>query len=279
MGCQRSNAGLTGTWHHGLVAEWWALFNRDGPEIEYFGRHVADGQPALDAGCGTGRLLIPWLRAGHDVDGCDASADMIARCRERADEEGLEPVLFVQALHELAPPRRYRTIVVCGVFGLGSTREQDMEALRRMHAALEPGGTLVIDNEVPYADADYWALWPAGSRTALPEAERSPGERVPAPDGSERALRSRVLAMDPLDQSITLEIAADKWVDGEHVVHETHRLSMRGYFHHELMLMLAGAGFEVVEVHADHAEQPPTAESRFLVYVCRRRDAGRLPGS
>src|SRR4029079_13281768 len=85
----------TGTWHHGLVADWWAEFNTDGPEIEAYGRIVAAGQPALDAGCGTGRLLVPWLRRGYDVDGCDVSADMVARCRERARREGLEPRLFV----------------------------------------------------------------------------------------------------------------------------------------------------------------------------------------
>ena len=64
------------TWHYGLVAEWWANFNTDGPEIEYFRRHAEPAQPVLDAGCGTGRLLVPWLQAGIDVDGCDASADM-----------------------------------------------------------------------------------------------------------------------------------------------------------------------------------------------------------
>src|SRR5262249_25512074 len=68
----------TPTWHHGLIADWWANFNVGGPEIECYGRFVADGQPALDAGCGAGRLLLPWLRAGFDVDGCDVSADMVA---------------------------------------------------------------------------------------------------------------------------------------------------------------------------------------------------------
>jgi hypothetical protein len=28
------------TWHHGLVADYWAEFEVDGPEIEYFGRFV-----------------------------------------------------------------------------------------------------------------------------------------------------------------------------------------------------------------------------------------------
>src|SRR5439155_8136317 len=120
------------TWHHGLVAEWWAHFNTEGPEIEYFRARIADARPVLDAGCGTGRLLVPWLQAGIDVDGCDASADMVERCRRRAGEAGYEPTLWVQALHELDPPRRYRSVVVCGALGLGSTRAQDEEALRRL---------------------------------------------------------------------------------------------------------------------------------------------------
>src|SRR4051794_517340 len=156
------------TWHHGLVAEWWANFNTDGPEIEYFRQHVQGAQPVLDAGCGTGRLLVPWLQAGIDVDGCDASADMVSLCRERARREGFDPTLLVQALHALDPPRSYRSIVVCGAFGLGSTREQDEEALRRLRASLEPGGTLLLDNQVPYSNASTWARWAKEARDELP---------------------------------------------------------------------------------------------------------------
>ena len=261
------------TWHHGLMAEWWAMFNTDGPEIDYFGGYVAHGQPALDAGCGTGRLLVPWLRAGYDVDGCDTSADMIARCREQAAAEGLHPHLDVTPLHGLAPRRSYRTIVVCGVFGLGSSRDEDAEALRRLHDALTPGGMLLIDNELPYADADYWGLFPSAARVGLPEPEQDAGERVAAPDGSERGLRSRVLSLDPLDQSIVLEMRADKWVGGEHLTVERHQLSMRFYLHQELLAMLGRAGFEVVDVHGDHRPEPLGPDSRFAVYHARRRDS------
>ncbi len=258
------------SWHHGLVADWWAEFNTGGPEIEYFGEFVAAEQPALDAGCGSGRLLLPWLRAGYDVDGCDVSADMIARCRDLAEREGLAPNLWVQALHELALPRRYRTIVACGVLGLGSTREQDKEALNRFYECLEPGGTLLLDNEMPYANSRRWPSWTSEGRSKLPEPWPPAGERTRAADGSERELRVRAISLDPLDQTMVLEIRADKWVDDAHVASEVHTLSMRMYFHAELLLMLEAAGFTVAAANGDHRREPATADSDFLVYTARR---------
>ena len=169
------------TWHHGLVAQWWSEFNDDfrSHELPYFQRFVEAGQPALDVGCGTGRLLVPFLRAGLDVDGCDVSADMIAACREKATREGLSPNLYVQPMHELDLPRRYRTIYVCGSFGLGSDRERDRQALERFGEYLEPEGTLLIDIEVPYADASQWKYWTKGERPRCrrPSTRRADGAR------------------------------------------------------------------------------------------------------
>jgi len=258
------------TWHHGLVADWWAFFNMEGPEIAYFGDYVAAGQPALDAGCGSGRLLVPWLNAGYDVDGCDVSDDMVARCRERARAAGHDPFLAVQPLHELDMPRRYRTVVACGVFGLGTTWEQDVRALKRLYDALEPGGTLLLDHEAAYTDPHQWRLWMPEVRAALPEELGPSVHRRPAPDGTERELRSRALASDPLDQTITLEIVADLWRDGELEATETRPLTLRLYLGEQLGTMLAAAGFEVVAVHGDYQPAPPTADTAFLIYQARR---------
>ena len=68
------------TWHHALMARWWAEFNVANPtELAYYrGAVERFGQPALDLACGAGRLLVPLLAGGLDVDGVDASADMLA---------------------------------------------------------------------------------------------------------------------------------------------------------------------------------------------------------
>jgi SAM-dependent methyltransferase len=259
------------TWHYGLVARWWAEFNVDGPEIDWFRQFVEVGQPALDAACGTGRLLIPYLHAGLDVEGVDISPDMLDRCRERAAHEGLPaPALYAQALHELDLPRRYRTIIVCGGFGLGGRREHDVEGLRRIYEHLEPGGLLVLDNEVPYAKAFLWAYWTKEKRQELPRQWRDEGDRRPLADGTELELRSRLVEADPIAQRVEIEMRAFHWNGDEMLAEEEHRIEMTDYFTFELELLLERTGFVDVELRAGYEDRPPTSDDDFVVFIARK---------
>ena len=258
------------TWHYGVVARWWAEVNTSGPEIGYFQTYVEAGQPALDLACGTGRLLIPYLRAGLDVDGCDISPDMLALCRERAEREGLSPNLSLQAMHLLDMPRRYRTIYVCGGFGIGGNRDHDEVALRRIHQHLEPGGVLVLDNEVPYVDRWGWDHWTKAGRLELPEPWPEPGERQTGSDGAEYELRVRIVEMDPLSQQMTMEIRGFMWRDGRLVEQDEHVLKTTVYFTNELQLMLDRAGFSEIEIRGDYRDEEPTGDSEFVVFTARK---------
>jgi SAM-dependent methyltransferase len=257
------------TWHYGLVSRWWAEFNLDGPEIEYFRPFVEAGQPALDAGCGTGRLLIPYLRAGLDVDGCDVSPDMLERVRERCEREGLSPPnLYAQAMDELDLPRRYRTILVCGALGLGGSNLT--VALRRLYDHLEPGGVLVADNEVPYAQTWLWKYFLKEERSVLPRPWRDSGERRKMADGSELELRSRVVDVDPLAQRATMEMNVRLWQGDELVAEEQHTLATTLHSTREIVLELEAAGFVEVEMRAGHEDRAPTADDDFVVFIARK---------
>ena len=172
-------------------------------------------------------------------------------------------------MHELDLPRTYRTIFVCGAFGLGSNRDQDLQALQRFHEYLEPGGTLLLDNEVPYADAKQWKFWLKGERASLPEAKQPPGKRRRASDGADYALRSRIVELDPLAQHVTLEMHAERWRGETLESEEDHLLNIGLYFKNELLLMLESAGFADIVVHGEHAEREPTRDDDFLVFVAR----------
>jgi SAM-dependent methyltransferase len=255
------------SWHHGLIARWWAEFNTEGPEIEFFQTFIERfGQPALDVGCGTGRLLLPYLAAGIDIDGSDVSRDMLYFCQQRANDEGLSPRLFQQATHELQLPRSYNTIVFCGGFGLGVSRTQDQGGLNRLYAHLAPSGALILDHEVFYE----WPYWSKAERAKLPLPWPDSGDRRRTRHGDELELQGRLFAFDPLDQSATRQMRAILWHDGRAVQQEEFTLLERLYFRNEVVSMLAQAGFRAVSILSGYTHDPASPESDVLVYVATK---------
>src|SRR5580658_6812239 len=136
--------------YRGLMAEAWDLLRGDygaWPDRPFYRAIIErQGGPALDVGCGTGRLLLDYLAAGLDVDGVDNSPEMLALCREKAGAAGMDVDgrLFEQSMEGLALPRRYATIFVPSLsFQLLTDLDAARQALERFRDHLAPGGLLV----------------------------------------------------------------------------------------------------------------------------------------
>jgi SAM-dependent methyltransferase len=265
----------TGTWHYGLIARWWAEFNVAEPEeLAYFRGKISQyGEPVLDLGCGTGRILLPLLAEGIDVDGADISADMIAEAEAQAEKLGLKPRLAIQPTHMLHLDRMYRTIYMSGVFGIGGRRDYDRETLRRVHRHLQPRGALLITwHELPYevGDERKWALWLPGHHDGIPREWPVEGERRTTSSGDEIELLSRVAEFDPLEQRKTLEMRARLWHRGEVVKEEIHRLKENLYFAQEILLMLDETGFHDVAIEAGFTGRKATPDDGMVAFVARK---------
>ena len=258
-------------WHYGLMAERWAQFITDAPELPFFlGEIERYGQPVLDLACGAGRLLVPLLVAGVDVDGCDISQDMLDQCRKAAEAAGFHPALSAQPMHAFQLPRRYRTIYICDSFGLGGSRDWDLDALRRCHEHLEDGGALVFSVDAEYTTRDSWDQWLPDSRRALPEPWPDDARREVATDGSEHVARFRTVAVDPLEQTYTREVRLEKWQAGTLVASEEYELRGNMYFKGEVVLMLHAAGFDAITVRGDYTQEPATPDHDKLVFTAIR---------
>ena len=259
-------------WHYGLMARDWAEFALDGgAEAVYFRCMIeTSGQPALDLGCGTGRLLIPLLQAGLDVDGCDYSKDMLAHCTARTEKEGLSTHLYTQAMHELDLPRRYRTIFACGALGLGGEQKLALRTMQRCYDHLRPGGILVFDYSPRWNDPSAWLSRLPENRHALPEDWPTSSERKLLSDGTELELDARTVAMDPLEEVATRQVRARLRQNGRLIKEEIHTQKVGDYNKNELLLMLETAGFRHIQVNGDYSDEPATSDHHTLVFIATK---------
>jgi SAM-dependent methyltransferase len=114
--------------------------------------------PALELGCGNGRLLLDFRKAGLDVEGLDSSADMLAICRAHADAAAVDLTLHEEDWISFELPRRYATIYnPAGSFSLIEDDEQARHALTTWLRHLAPRGRLLVVMGIPRSD--FGAQW------------------------------------------------------------------------------------------------------------------------
>jgi len=138
-----------------VLYDWEYRRRRD--DVRFYGT-LADerGGPILDLGCGTGRLMVPLLRAGHVVVGVDRAPAMLARAAARlrrlAPPVRRRALLLRGDLRDLpiAPPFRFAIAAFHTIQHLATDRE-----LTRFFAGvarvLAPGGWFAFDTFAPDA--------------------------------------------------------------------------------------------------------------------------------
>jgi SAM-dependent methyltransferase len=251
----------------GLMAAFWDLLRGDTstwPDLPFYRAAIhCSGQPVLDVGCGTGRLLLDFLSEGLDIDGVDNSPEMLALCRQKAEQRNLTPTLFQQAMEELQLARHYQTIMVpSSSLQLVTDRRAAAKVMRRLFDHLEPGGILV---------APFMILWSGPTVRVSAQEWRLYGEAVRSDDGAVVQRWSR----SGFDMASQLEDTEDRYEvlrDGEVVASEHHRRSpaTRQYTQDQAIELFRAAGFVGIHLVSGFSEQPATRADRiFSVFGTR----------
>jgi SAM-dependent methyltransferase len=252
----------------GLEAENWAYFvqHHSFHDYDFFHQLLAHNPgPALDVGCGTGRLLVPLLKAGFVVDGVDISPDLLAVCRKNAEQAGLQPRLFQQAMQELALPHTYQSILVpCQAFYLVVDRAEAIETLNRFYHHLEPGGVLAFTLPSPFEkDGPDWnhGSFPAGWVTV---------SRFDRADGSQIEEANLIEQFDRVEQIATGKVRFRILEAGEVVQEEIYPWNGRHYFRNEVLAMLESARFTDIRVYGDFTTEPYSIQHSQMLFIARK---------
>jgi len=113
--------------------------------------HAREGVTALDLGCGTGKLTVRLLEAGHPVTGVDFSENMLAAARENAPGAA-----FVQAELKEVPEKLAGQTFDCIVaaYSLHHLPDEDKYALlTALKALLNPEGVIIL-GDVTFPDRE-----------------------------------------------------------------------------------------------------------------------------
>ena len=116
-----------------------------GKELDFYLSFVKDKNiQVLEPMCGNGRMLIPFMQNGVDIEGFDISIEMLKVCREKAEKLNLKPVVSEGRIEKFHSDNKYDLIMIpIGSFSLLPNNLVDI-SLQNMKNNLKENGKLLL---------------------------------------------------------------------------------------------------------------------------------------
>ena len=243
-----------------LHAEWYELVSAakdHREEIDFWAKRIEEsGEPALELGSGTGRVLVPLLERGFDVVGIDTSEDMMARCLAACEAKGLKADLHRQSMLEFDLPREFCLIFLdSGGLGLFTSDQEIHAMLERAMAHLRPGGLLIYEFQPVPAEQRNGGKWTGGW--------------VRGPDDVVVAWRNQ-MNYDSDTHVWEALFIVEKFIGGVLVEMEANERTGRFFTTEEAVQFAEAAGFEEIEATNWLTDEPPERDSIVITVQCRK---------
>jgi SAM-dependent methyltransferase len=222
----------------------------------YLGLARAANGPVLDIACGTGRILLPCLQAGVDIEGLDLFEPMLNRQRAKAAALNLSPRLHQADMSDFSLPRSFRLIMIpFNAFIHNMTQEAQISCLARCREHLLPGGELAFDTFFPSLE-----IVGAPQNTRVLEGELThPQTGLPMRMYDTRTFDRVAQTQHSLNE---VELLA---ADGDIQSVLRSEVSSRYVYKQEMELLLRVAGFARWEIYGDFEGRPLTRETDAMI--------------
>jgi SAM-dependent methyltransferase len=220
---------------------------------------AASGGPALELGCGTGRITVPVARTGVRVIGIDRSAPMLDRASRKLRRAGLAgSAALIRGDIRHLPFRRGRFPLVMAPYGIlqSLTRERDLAATLASVARVMPKGARFGIDLVP--DLPRWSEY-AARKTMSGQMGRGTAVSLVESVSQDRARR--------------LTIFDQRYVTRRNGVRRQHHFSLtfRTLTVRQMTNRLERAGFRIDAVLGDYRGGPWDARADVWVILATKR--------
>lgn len=222
------------------------------------------GQPIVELGCGSGRVLLPLARQGFQVTGADNSPRMLNRLRGKLAQEAehvRRSVRLVEAdIRRLSPndfPMRHRLLLLTYNTMLHFPQAQVQQILSGAASIALPGAKLYIDVANPFLIAG--TSYSDEPVLELSFYDRQSGETIEQWSSSRH---------DDAAQTLHVTWVLRSQERGE-PVHEVD-VAYHYLYPHQVELLLRQAGFRLQQMMGDYDEASLTEDSQRLLLLATR---------
>lgn len=231
-------------------------FDADHPMVEQWARSIEG--PLLDLACGTGRMSIHLTQQGYEVTGVDIVPEMIELARQKAAERSVSIEWVVADARNFHLNRRFPGIyMLMNAFQFFLAREDQEAMLDCVREHLRPDGLFLFETRNP-------------SPQNLLELRHPEPQKYTTPDGKQLTITEQHY-YDPLTQ-IQHYTSYYRWLyPGGQQVEKTLRTALRYVFPQEMEALLFYNGFKIQSCYGSWQQEPLTATSPAMIYICQRR--------
>lgn len=213
--------------------------------------------------CGTGRILLPLVKAGHHLIGLDQSSMLLDICRRKLCSINSQATLLEGDAMEIPWPADSNLVILGGncLYELANAHEQE-KCIHAAAQALKPGGFLFLDND--HMEGDLALAWQnTQPRTSFPS-----GICV---DGTHLESTMQTIWFDVAQRLVRFERKTKiTFPDGEFMerayIQQKHPVSTQ-----EMTLWLDQNGFAVKQMWGYRSGQPYTDSSPRAIFWAQKR--------